>query len=63
MECVGATRKASNTFVDQGHFFPDQHLLEERLEFDRLLAGMSDGKRALLRRLKEAAEKGGAVVS
>ncbi len=46
------------TFVDQGHFFPEQHKLEERLEFDRLLAGMSQGKRDLIRRMKEAGEKG-----
>lgn len=41
------------TFVDQGHFFPDQHQLEERLEFERLLAGMSLGQRAeFMRKLK-----------
>ncbi|HRD54357.1 MAG TPA: hypothetical protein PKY96_17085 [Flavobacteriales bacterium] len=46
------------TFVDQGHFFPDQHKQEERLEFERLLGGMSEGKRALLRRMREAGERG-----
>lgn len=41
------------TFIDQGHFFADQHELEERLEFERLLAGMSLGQRAeLLKKMK-----------
>ena len=43
------------TFVDQGHFFPDQHQLEQKLEMDRLLAGMNLGQRAeFLRKLKAA---------
>ena len=44
------------TFVDQGKFFEDQHKLEERLEFERLLAGMGEGKRNLIRKLREASE-------
>jgi len=32
---------------------------EERIEFDCLLAGMSEVQRALLRRMKEAVEKSG----
>ena len=43
------------TFVDQGHFFPDQHQLEQKLEMDRLLAGMSPGQRMeFLRKLKDS---------
>lgn len=44
------------TFVDQGKFFEDQHKLEERLEFERLLAGMGEGKRNLIRKLRQASE-------
>lgn len=45
------------TFVDQGHFFPEQHRLEERLEFERLLGGMSAGQRMeLLKRMKDQEE-------
>lgn len=42
------------TFVDQGHFFEEQHQLEQKLEMDRLLAGMSLGQRmAFLKKLKD----------
>lgn len=45
------------TFVDQGKFFEDQHRLEEKLEVDRLLAGMSLGQRKeFLRKLKDSQE-------
>ena len=45
------------TFVDQGRFFEDQHRLEEKLERDRLLAGMSLGQRKeFLRKLKDTEE-------
>lgn len=41
------------TFVDQGHFFEEQHRLEQKLEMDRLLGGMSLGQRMeFLRKLK-----------
>ena len=43
------------TFVDQGHFFPEQQRMEERLEFERLLGGMSLGQRTeLLKKMKAA---------
>ncbi|MEO7080794.1 MAG: hypothetical protein ABIY71_04665, partial [Flavobacteriales bacterium] len=45
------------TFVDQGLFFENQHRLEEKLERDRLLAGMSLGQRQeFLRKLKDTEE-------
>ena len=41
------------TFVDHGHFFEDQHRLEQKLEMDRLMASMSLGQRMeFLRKLK-----------
>ncbi|MEO8733812.1 MAG: hypothetical protein ABI373_05740 [Flavobacteriales bacterium] len=43
------------TFVDQGLFFEDQHQLEQKLEIDRLLGGMSLGQRMeFLRKLKDS---------
>ena len=44
------------TFVDQGKFFPDQHALEERLEFERLLEGTGEGKRKRMRNCRDASE-------
>ena len=49
-----------STFVDQGHFFADQHQLEERLEFDRMLNSMSAGQRAEALRKLKAADAGNA---
>ncbi len=45
------------TFVDQGLFFENQHRLEEKLERDRLMAGMNLGQRMeFLRKLKNIGE-------
>lgn len=45
------------TFVDQGLFFESQHRLEEKLEIDRILAGMNLGQRSeFLRKLKNKEE-------
>lgn len=46
------------TFVDQGRFFAAQHELEERLNFDRSLHGLTPGQKAqFLRKLKEGEER------
>ncbi|MCB0757151.1 MAG: hypothetical protein KDC01_01735 [Flavobacteriales bacterium] len=43
------------TFVDHGRFFENQHKLEQKLERDRLMAGMSLGQRMeFLRKLKDS---------
>ena len=46
------------TFVDQGKFFPNQHRLEERLEFERSLGGLTPGQKAqVLAKLKETPQE------
>lgn len=46
------------TFLDHGHFFPDQVKMKDQMDFERLLGSLSLGQRKALLERREAREGG-----